>query len=158
MTRLDEALPTVIPEGEYKLILKDEPQKQPSLYGSGYFWKFNFYAKDKKGNHYEINQVFTSKKESYHQLLKALGGKTGVNGVTLPPPLETHELKGKSVLGEVIQRPAKNDKNRIINEIISIRPYPEKSQEPMGSEGNESGWESEEVAVQEEVEEEEIPF
>ena len=126
MAKLDSALLSVIPEGEYKLKVKDEPQKQPNMFGSGYFWKFNFYAKDRKGNHFEVSQVFTRKKESYHELLKVLGGTTGMDGVTIPPSLDTEELTGKEFVGTVIQRQAKNDKNRTINEIIHIRPILEK--------------------------------
>ena len=122
---LDPAIPRLVPEGHYVLELSAEPTKETSQFG-GFYYRINFIAKDETGQHYEFADCFNQKMDRYHDLLRALGGQTQSNGITIPP---NASLVGMKIEGDIQHRQAKNDKTKTIDEVINIRPYgPEPSE------------------------------
>ena len=80
--------------------------------------------------------AFNQKTPIYADLLRVLGGQTQSTGIT-SPPLEPYV--GKKFKARIAERPAKNDKSRMVNEIIAILSYnPEHSSKEKKEEKNQS--------------------
>ena len=115
--KVDPALPRLLPEGHYLFEITEDPTREQSQYG-GYFWRYQCIAKDSNGEHHPYNPVFTQKMDQYHNFLRAIGGQTQANSITLPPDVET--FKGLRFEADIHHRPAKNDREKMVAELINI--------------------------------------
>ncbi len=132
---LDHGIPRLLPEGMYKIELDEEPTKELSRYG-GHFFRFSSIAKNPNGEHFEFKFSLSPKMDSYHSLLRALGGQTQANGITMPP---SGSVVGKKFKAKIRHRPAKNDKERMVTELVNIAPVKTETQNSLEDSPSSSG-------------------
>lgn len=140
---IEPAIPKLIPEGHYLFEIVSNPEKKPNTFGSGYYYEFKFYIKDERGEHWNFTGIFTRKQDKFHELLLALGGTRDEKGFTQLPDTN---FVGKKFEADIIQRSAKNDPNKTVNDIINISPVkiepqtsPNENSDPDNSEVESSG-------------------
>jgi len=145
---LDPGIPKLYPEGHYLFEIVSDPEKKPNSFGKGFYYEFKFVVKDANGEHWNYTGIFAQKQDKYHDLLIALGGTKDEKGYTRLPDIS---FVGRKFEADIIQRPAKNDPKKMINDIINIIPL---RQPALVSQGDISVSQS----VEEESKNEEIPF
>ena len=126
MTVFEPAIPRLVPPGHYVCEIAEEPTRKPSSFDSGYYYVVELYLRDKMGQTFQMTKNFRSNQDIFHEFLRAVGGQTQPNGVTLPPKLQN--WKGLKFEADVIKRPSRNDKDRMVNDLVNITPYKEETQ------------------------------
>ena len=147
---LPAAIPGVLPMGEYVCEIKAEAEKKASQFDpSKSYFELPLSVQNANGEYFDFNFVFNPKTPIYPDFLKLLGGQTQPTGI-ISPPLEPYV--GKKFMARITERPAKNDKSRMVNEIIAVWLYnPEQNPEEKKEEKNQSEPQQKET-------EDEVPF
>ena len=125
--------------------IAEEPEKKPSSYDSGYYYPVELFATNEQGEHFEMKKNFKTTHDTYHSFLRALGGRTQANNVTLPP--NATRFKGKKFEADIIHIPKKNDKSTMTHDLVNITPYKEEAQTPV-----------ENTSESSKVDDDEVPF
>ena len=160
-TEWPDGKPPTIAAGNYLCQIAGNPKKRTSQFpGQDFYYEIPLKVKDAAGNDSEIKFSFSNpKNQIYVEILKVLGGKELSNRVVKPPPKTS--VIGKLFMAQVLERPMKNDKTKLANEIFRVWPYaPKKKNEP--EPGTQEEIEEKAKPIEEEFpkseEEEKIPF
>ena len=153
-------IPPTIAAGNYLCQIAGPPKKRTSQFpGQDFYYEIPLKVKDAAGKHSDTKFSFSNpKNQIYVAILKVLGGKELSNRVVKPPPKTS--IIGKLFMAQILERPMKNDKTKLANEIFRVWPYvPKKKNEPES--GTQEEIEEKAKSIEEEFpksEEEEIPF
>lgn len=124
--------PLTVPAGNYLCQFAGSVVKRPSQYGAGesYYYEMPLKIRDAAGNNYEYKFNFSnSKNQVYGEVMKLGGGEEQKNRVIKLPPKTS--IIGKLFMAQIIERQAKNDKTKILNDILRVWKYvPKKKPEP----------------------------
>jgi len=121
----------IVPAGIYACQIVRSPIKRTSQFpGQDWYYELPLKIKDKVGNVFKFNFSFSLKSQIYAQVILLVGGTEQPTGQIDVPPKTS--IIGKSFMAEIIKRPMKNNKDKIMNDIIKVWPY-EPSQ-PQGAE------------------------
>ncbi|MFC2167785.1 hypothetical protein ACFLRW_02285 [Acidobacteriota bacterium] len=126
MNVFDSAKPRLVPPGHYIFEIAEEPTRKQSSFNSRDFFSVHLILRDGKGEHFDMVKNFNAEMDSFHLFLRAMGGQTQANGITVPPNVPSY--RGRKFKGNIIHRPAKNDQNKMVQDIINITPYKEETQ------------------------------
>lgn len=119
--------PSTIPAGEYLAEIVSDPVEKTSQFDTTKTYiELRLALQNPRGEHFEYIWNFTAKTPIYKDLLILLGGKQQISGIVVPPA----SYRGKFFAVSIIERPAKNDKARLVNEIIRIMPYEQPAPPP----------------------------
>ena len=128
MGAFEPAIPRLVPEGHYICEIAEEPTRKPSSFDSGNYYVVELYLRDKNGQTFTMTKNFRPNQDIFHEFLRAVGGQTQPNGVTIPPKLQS--WKGIKFEADVIKRPSRNDNDRMVNDLVNITPYNKETQTP----------------------------
>ena len=112
--------PSTVPVGEYVCEIAGEPEEKQSQFDSAKSYlvvKMNL--QNQRGEHFPFDWTFNEKTPMYGKLLILLGGKEHHSGIIDPPPTWI----GQKFVASIIERSAKNDKNKLVNEIVRVASY-----------------------------------
>jgi hypothetical protein len=118
--------PPTVPSGKYIATIKADPVEKVSQFSTGRTYstvELQLQAED--GQFFLMEWAWTPKMYIYKQLLMILGGKEQPSGHITPP---VHMI-GRKFKAKIIERPAKNDKMKLVNEIVDVSPYEEPKEE-----------------------------
>ena len=119
-----DSLPLTVPAGIYVAEISGEVTERPSLFKQGAtYLVLPMRLQDKNGMVRDFEYAFGSnlKDRTYRLLITILGGTEHPDGRISPPP--TMMMKKFQI--KIGERTAKNDKSRIVNEILSVSPLAE---------------------------------
>jgi hypothetical protein len=114
--------PSTVPSARYIAEIRSDPIEKASQYKPGTTFKsVNLYLVAKDGMRFQMDWAFTERAPVYKALLLILGGQEQPSGhVTVPMP-----MIGRRFWATIIERPAKNDKTKLVNEITRVSYYDE---------------------------------
>ena len=117
---------SLVPGGTYTAEVIGEIQEKPSSFDkTKNYLELTFALKHPQlGEFQRFIWAFTSRSLRFADFLLAIGGRRLPNGNVQPP---SGPYIGKKVILNVGQRTSKNDKNKIVNEVLSVFPA---AQEP----------------------------
>lgn len=143
-------VPSVVPSGEYVAEIKADPEEKASQFDSAKtYFEMPLTLQNQRGEYFDFIFVFNPKNPVYHRLLEILGGEKQPTGFTTPPK---ESYIGKKFVARITERSAKNDKNRLVNEILLVEVY-----KPLAN-AEESKKEKKEEKEKAQSESDEIPF
>jgi len=150
--------PCTVPAGTYTCQLAGGCAKRDSQYpNQPPYYEMPLVIKDHAGNTLRFKFNFNQKNVIYGEIIKLLGGKELPSRVIKAPP-KTHII-GKRFMAQVIERQAKNDKARIVNDILRVWAFVESEGGPESGPAEESKEpESKQEAEIEPVSDDEVPF
>lgn len=160
-----DGIPPTIAAGNYLCQIAGNPKKRTSQFpGQDFYYEIPLKVKDATGKYSDTKFSFSNpKNQIYVAILKVLGGKELSNRVVKPPPKTS--IIGKLFMAQILERPMKNDKTKLANEIFRVWPHvPKKKTEPEPGaqtqiETEESNAETKPIEKEfPKSEEEEIPF
>lgn len=115
------AVPSVIPSGEYVAEIKADPEEKASQFNPAKtYFEMPLTLQNQRGEYFDFIFSFNPKTPAYHMLLEIVGGEKQPTGFTIPPK---ESYIGKKFVARITVRSAKNDKNRLVNEILSVEVY-----------------------------------
>jgi hypothetical protein len=102
--------------------IRSDPVEKASQFKPGATYKsVTLLLRDKDGNHRMMEWSYSPKMPIYKSLLLIQGGREQPGGnVTVPFP-----MVGRKFVATIIERPAKNDKTKLVNEITRVTFYDE---------------------------------
>jgi hypothetical protein len=122
MSNFPDYEPTTVREGEYLAEIKTGVSEKPSQYNPGATFRvMELILQNSVGEYTIFTWAFSPKSPVYRTLLMILGGTELPSGRITPPS----SMIGRKFMAKIIERPAKNDKSRMVNEIIRVMPYEE---------------------------------
>jgi len=122
MNELPDYQPTIVPMGEYIARIKTEVTEKTSQFDTTKTYReLGLRLKNENGEYFDYNWTFNAKTPVYKNLLLILGGKEQTSGVVKHPKTYI----GRLFVATIIERAARNDKSRLVNEITKIMPYEE---------------------------------
>lgn len=154
--------PLTVPAGNYLCQFAGSCKKRTSQFAEGdFYYEMPLKIKNAAGTTFEYKFNFSNpKNQIYGQMLKLGGGKKLASGL-IKAPLKTSIL-GKLFMAQVIQRPMKNNKNKLTNDIFRVWAYvPKKKIESEPEPGAQEEVDEEIKPIEKEFPkdaEEEIPF
>ena len=92
-----------------------------------FYFELPMKIKDAAGNTFKFGFNFNEKNPIYAEIMMLVGGKKSEIGLITVPP--TASIIGKLFMAQVTERSAKNDKARIVNEILRVWPCPPRKPE-----------------------------
>ena len=114
--------PSTLPAGEYLAEIVSDPVEKTSQFDAAKtYLELGMTLQNPRGEHFEYTWTFNAKTPVYKNLLMLLGGTEQASGIVTPP----NSYRGKFFSVSIIERPAKNDAARLVNEIIRIMPQRE---------------------------------
>jgi hypothetical protein len=118
----DDYLPPTVPSGTYTAEIRSDPVEKASQFKPGTTYKsVTLWLRGQDGIHYVMEWAYSPKMPIYKSLLLILGGREQPGGnVTVPFP-----MVGRKFVATIIERPAKNDKAKLVNEITRVTFYDE---------------------------------
>lgn len=142
MSDLPMAVPSIVPMGEYTADIKGKVEERQSQFDpTKTYWEMPLIIQASTGEYFDFIYAFNPRNPIYHRLLELLGGEKQPTGFTMPP----ENYIGKKFKVKITERPAKNDKNRIVNEVIAVEVYSPKAEkvEKEAGEEKEADWKKE---------------
>ena len=126
-----------------------------------FYFELPMKIKDAAGNTFKFGFNFNEKNPIYAEIMVLIGGKKSDIGLIKVPP--TTSIIGKLFMAQIIERQAKNDKTRIVNDILRVWPCPPRKTETEPETGPETKTEPEpetgpETQPEPAEEEEILPF
>jgi len=119
--------PSVLPSGEYLAeIISDPVEKTSPFDQTKTFLTLGMDLQNARGEHFSYSWAFNDKAHVYREMLLLLGGKEEASGIVIPP----NSYRGKFFVIHLIERAAKNDATKMVNEIVRVRPQAELDVEP----------------------------
>ena len=120
--------PSTLPAGEYQAeIISDPVEKTSQFDQSKTYLELQMNLQNPRGEHFSYTWTFNKKTPIYKDLLLLLGGKEHLSGMVTPPA----SMQGRRFAISLTERQAKNDKTRLVNDIIRVKPHepePEQTQ------------------------------
>jgi len=118
----------IVPAGIYACQITRSPLKRTSQFpGQEYYYELPLKIKDNAGNVFKYSHTFSLKSQIYAQIILLVGGKELPTGQIDVPPKTS--IIGKIFMAEVIKRPWKNNRDKVMNDILRVWAY-----EPHGTE------------------------
>ena len=116
-------VPRTVPAGNYLCQFAGSCIKRTSQFGSGesYYYEMPLKIRDAAGNNFKYNFNFNPTNSIYADMVKLAGGKELPSRLIEVPP--KNSIIGKLFMAQIIERQAKNDKNKIVNDILRVWPY-----------------------------------
>jgi len=112
----------IVPAGIYACQIVRSPIKRTSQFlGQDWYYELPLKLKDKAGNVFKFNFSFSLKSQIYAQVILLVGGTEQPTGQIDVPPKTS--IIGKLFMAEIIKRPMKNNKDKIMNDIIKVWPH-----------------------------------
>lgn len=93
-----------------------------------FYFELPMKIKDATGNTFKFGYNFNQKNPIYGEIMVLVGGKKSEIGLITVPP--TTSIIGKLFMAQITERPARNDKARIVNDILRVWPCPPRKTEP----------------------------
>ncbi len=121
MNELPSFETSLVPGGTYTAEVIGEISEKPSSFDKlKTYLELPFSLKDPTlGDYKRFLWAFTPKSQKFADFLIAIGGRRLPNGNVQPPP---GAYVGKQVILNIGQRTSKNDKNKIVNEVLGVYP------------------------------------
>ena len=118
---LPDGVPTTIPAGFYLCqFAKNCTMRTSQFDPSQHYYELPLKVKDDGGNTFEFSFNFQPKSSIYISILKLAGSEELPSGVVKAPK---NSIIGKFFMAEITRRQAKNDKTRLVNDIIKVWAY-----------------------------------
>lgn len=112
--------PGTVPSGEYIGEIVTEVAEKVSQFDSNKkFLSCDMILRNPKGEEFDFTWSFSKKTPVYRNLLLVLGGKEQPSGIVIRPASMCNKLFNLVI----IERGAKNDKSKLVNEITRVTPY-----------------------------------
>jgi hypothetical protein len=127
MNNLPQFETSVVPGGFYEASVLGEVQEKESTFDrtKTYFELAFSLSSRQLGNYNRFIWSFTPKSPKYADFLLAIGGRKLANGNAEPP---RGSYVGKMVVLEIGKKTAKNDPDKVVNEVLKVMPYNEESE------------------------------
>jgi hypothetical protein len=115
--RLPDYQPTTVPTGEYVAEIASEISEKTSQFDpdKSYF-ELKLTLQNSRGEYFDFLWRFNAKTRVYKDLLLLLDGKEQESGIVTAP----ESYRGRRFKLSLIERPGKQDSNRMVNEITSV--------------------------------------
>ena len=129
MNNLPSFQPTTVPSGEYVAQIKTDCVEKTSQFDQTKTYReLGMVLRNQRGEFFEFTWSFSPKTPIYKNVLIILSGKEQVSGIVDPPE---KSIIGEKFIATITERTARNDKTRLVNEIIRAMPYvkPKKEEE-----------------------------
>lgn len=154
--------PLTVPPGTYLCQFAGSVIKRTSRWGEegSFYYELPLKIKDAEGNTFEFKFNFSNpKNQIYAEMGKLAGGKELPSRVVELPP--KNDIIGKLFMAQIVERPMKNDKTKLTNDIFRVWAYEPKS-EPEPEPEAQIEAKNPDVSIEKEFpkseEEEKIPF
>jgi hypothetical protein len=127
----------LVPQGHYEAEVIGEVQERESSFDkTKTYLELPFCLKSERlGDYARFLWAFTPRSPKFAEFLVAIGGKRLFNGNVEPP---RGPYVGKKVVLNIGQRTAKNDKSKIVNEVLGVFPFTEEQPQPSPKEEDDS--------------------